>query len=109
MLYLLSLKCFNPVALMLRTSHEHLNRWHRTLGRISYWFITLHGVLYLNYYIQSGGFQATLFRLVPALGMLGLFCMTLLNATSLNMIRHLSYRLFFITHILVALVVPLII
>ncbi|KAL5089196.1 hypothetical protein Trisim1_005759 [Trichoderma cf. simile WF8] len=109
MLYLLSLKWFNPVALILRTSHEHLNRWHRTLGRITYLFITFHGILYLNYYFQAGGLPAAFFRAVPALGMSGLFCMTLLNTTSLRMIRRLSYRLFFIIHILVALAVPFIV
>ncbi|KAL7907817.1 ferric reductase like transmembrane component [Trichoderma velutinum] len=109
MLYLLSLKWFNPVALILRTSHEHLNRWHQTLGCIIYLFITIHGVLYLNYYFQVGGLPAAFFRAVPALGMSGLFCMTLLNTTSLKMIRQISYRLFFITHILVALAVPFIV
>lgn len=109
MLYLLSLKWFNPIALILRTSHEHLNRWHRTLGRITYLFITFHGVLYLNYYFQVGGLPAAFFRAVPALGMSGLFCIALLNTTSLKMIRRLSYRLFFIIHILVALAVPFIV
>ncbi|KAL6788607.1 ferric reductase like transmembrane component [Trichoderma sp. SZMC 28012] len=109
MLYLLSLKWFNPVALILRTSHEHLNRWHRTLGRITYLFITFHGILYLNYYFQVGGLPAAFFRAVPALGMSGLFFMTLLNTTSLRIIRRLSYRLFFIIHILAALAVPFII
>lgn len=109
MLYLLSLKRFNPVALILRTSHEHLNRWHRTLGRICYLLIALHGVLYLNFYIQVRGLHAAFFRAVPALGMLGLFCMTFLNATTLRIIRKLSYRIFLITHILAALATPFII
>ncbi|KAK0760702.1 hypothetical protein N5P37_006899 [Trichoderma harzianum] len=109
MLYLLSLKWFNPVALILRTSHEHLNRWHRTLGRMTYLLITFHGILYLNYYFQVGGLPAAFFRAVPALGMSGFFCMTLLNTASLKMIRRLSYRLFFIIHILVALTVPFIV
>ncbi|KAK4065469.1 hypothetical protein Trihar35433_7589 [Trichoderma harzianum] len=66
-------------------------------------------MLYLNYYFQVGGLPAAFFRAVPALGMSGLFCMALLNTTSLKMIRRLSYRVFFIIHIIVALAVPFIV
>ncbi|KAJ5754096.1 uncharacterized protein N7511_008249 [Penicillium nucicola] len=105
--YLLSLKRLNPVAIAFRTSHENINRWHRVLGWISYFFIFLHGSFYINYYIQVGGLGAAFFRTVPVLGMLGLLGMTCLSATTIKVVRQYSYRVFFITHLAVALVLPI--
>ncbi|KAI1851313.1 hypothetical protein JX266_003388 [Neoarthrinium moseri] len=105
--YLLALKYLNPVAFAFRSSHEEVNRWHRALGRIIYILLCLHGMFYLNYYVQSGVLtQRLLSSLVVILGVSSLFGMTLLNTTALSMVRQYSYRVFFITHLLVALALP---
>lgn len=90
-------------------SHEEVNPWHRGLGWICYILLLSHSGLYLNYYFQVGGLTAALFRPVPVLGILGLLSMTLLSTTALGIVRHLSYRLFYVTHILVGLALPVVI
>lgn len=57
-------------------------------------------------YIQAGQLGQAIFRIVPILGMSGLFSMTLLSTTALSVIRQYSYRVFYITHLVVALVMP---
>jgi NAD(P)H-flavin reductase len=100
------LKRFNPVAFVFRTSHEHINRWHRVLGYITYLFIVLHGIFYLNYYIQIGDMPDALLRAVPVLGLIGLFFMTMLSTTALSLVRQYSYRVFYLAHLFVALAMP---
>ncbi|OIW27026.1 hypothetical protein CONLIGDRAFT_621163 [Coniochaeta ligniaria NRRL 30616] len=104
--YLLAAKRLNPVAFAFRTSHENINRWHRVLGYITYILALLHGAFYLNYYIQVGGLGHAFLRSVPVLGMLGLLGMTLLSTTALSVIRHYSYRIFIVTHLVIALAIP---
>ncbi|KAK3357853.1 ferric reductase like transmembrane component [Lasiosphaeria hispida] len=106
--YLLASKRVNPVAFVFRKSHEEVNRWHRALGWC-YFLILLHGAFYLNYYIQVGGLTAALFRPVPALGVLGLLGMTLLSTTALGVFRRYSYRIFYLTHLVVGLSLPVVI
>ncbi|ETS76287.1 hypothetical protein PFICI_11674 [Pestalotiopsis fici W106-1] len=105
--YLLSLKYVNPVAYALRSSHEEVNRWHRVIGRIIYLLLCLHGAFYTNYYIQTGVLMQRLTSSkVVILGVLALFGMTALTTTAFGLIRTYSYRMFFITHLLVALALP---
>ncbi|KAI1075998.1 ferric reductase like transmembrane component [Whalleya microplaca] len=104
--YLLSLKSLNPIAFAFRSSHEQVNRWHRVLGRIVYFLLILHACFYLNFYIQEGILSERLVRLVPVLGLVAFFGMVLLNSTAISFIRQYSYRVFFITHLVVALALP---
>lgn len=105
--YLLSLKYVNPVAYALRSSHEEVNRWHRVIGRIIYLLLCLHGAFYTNYYIQTGVLMQRLTSSkVVILGVLALLGMTALTTTAFGLIRAYSYRVFFITHLLVALALP---
>lgn len=95
------------MAYALRSSHEEINRWHRVLGRITYFLLCLHGAFYLNYYIQTGVFIARLTTSsVAILGFTALLSITLLTTTALGFIRQYSYRIFFITHLMVALALP---
>lgn len=104
--YLLSLKCLNPIALALKSSHEEVNRWHRVLGRVIAIFVTLHGIFYFNFYYQNNLLGQKVTSLVPVLGFTLLAAMYLLYGTALSAVRRYSYRLFFITHLLVALALP---
>ncbi|KAF3763656.1 hypothetical protein M406DRAFT_262963 [Cryphonectria parasitica EP155] len=105
--YLLALKSLNPIAYVLNSSHEEINRFHRALGRIVYVLLFLHACLYTNYFIQTGIFLEKLMssRAVQT-GLLGIWAMTFLGATALKAIRQYSYRIFFITHLAVALIIP---
>ncbi|KAI0389484.1 ferric reductase like transmembrane component [Xylariaceae sp. FL0594] len=104
--YLLSLKNLNPVALALKSSHEEVNRWHRVLGRVIYAFLVLHAFFYLNFYYQNDllGEKAT--SLVPVLGFIAILGMHLLYGTAVSFVRKFSYRVFFLTHLIVALGLP---
>ncbi|KAH8880383.1 ferric reductase like transmembrane component [Thozetella sp. PMI_491] len=105
--YLLALKSLNPFAFVFRTSHERVNRWHRVLGRLTYALLSMHALLYLNFFFQMGtlGEKLTSSKTV-ILGVICFVAFSLLNTTALRMVRSLSYRLFFITHLLVVLVGP---
>ncbi|KAB5545782.1 ferric reductase NAD binding domain-containing protein [Coniochaeta sp. 2T2.1] len=107
--YLLATKRLNPVAFAFRTSHENVNRWHRVLGSITYTLALLHGAFYLNFYIQIGGLGRAFGRLVPVLGMLGFISMTLLSSTAMGVVRRWSYRVFVVTHLVVAFAMPFVI
>lgn len=103
----MALKYINPVAYALRSSHEEVNRWHRVIGRIIYVFLCLHGALYLNYYVQTGVLtQRLTSSRVVILGLTALLGLSLLSTTALSAVRKYSYRVFFITHLLVALALP---
>ncbi|RYP05411.1 hypothetical protein DL764_003836 [Monosporascus ibericus] len=104
--YVLALKKFNPVALIFRSSHEGVNRWHRVLGRVIYYLMCLHAAFYLNYYYQMGILGQRIIDIVPALGLTAFIGMVVLNTTALSIIRRYSYRIFFITHLIVALALP---
>ncbi|KAI1174471.1 ferric reductase like transmembrane component [Nemania sp. FL0916] len=104
--YLLSLKSLNPYALVLRSSHEEVNRWHRVLGRIIYIFVALHAAFYFNFYYQNNLLAQKITSIVPVLGFTLITLMSLLYGTALSAVRQYSYRIFFVTHLLVALSVP---
>ncbi|POS77795.1 ferric reductase like transmembrane component [Diaporthe helianthi] len=105
--YLLALKSLNPVAYIFNSSHEHVNRYHRVLGRIIYTLLLVHALLYLNFFVASGNLaeKLTTSRAVQT-GMLGTLSMTLLNTTTLRLVRTYSYRIFFIVHLVVAMIIP---
>lgn len=105
--YLLSLKSLNPIAYVLRSSHDEVNRFHRALGRIIYLLLCIHAVLYVNFFLQKGILlsKLTSSRAVQT-GILGILCFNFLGATALKAVRTYSYRIFFITHLVVALVIP---
>ncbi|KAI0165296.1 metalloreductase Fre8 [Hypoxylon sp. FL1284] len=104
--YLLALKSVNPIAFALGSSHEQVNRWHRVLGWVIYFLLIAHGCLYLNFYIHEGILAERIVRLVPALGLAGLTSMSFMNATALRAVRRYSYRVFFITHLAIAMLLP---
>lgn len=100
------MKNINPIAFAFGSSHEQLNRWHRVLGWIIYSLLLVHAGLYLNFYIQEGILSERIVRPVPALGLGSIIGMSLLGATALKTIRTYSYRVFFITHLTVAMALP---
>jgi NAD(P)H-flavin reductase len=105
--YLLALKSLNPVAYIFNSSHEQINRYHRVLGRIIYTLLIAHALLYLNFFVASGLLveKLTTSRAVIT-GMVGIWLMTFLNTTTFRAIRNYSYRIFFIVHLAVALMLP---
>ncbi|KAK0649436.1 ferric reductase like transmembrane component-domain-containing protein [Cercophora newfieldiana] len=106
--YLLSLKSLNPYAYVFRSSHEHINRYHRVLGRVIYALLASHVGLYLNFFVQAGVFSRRMQHPVVVAGVIAFTLLNLLFSTALRPLRALSYRLFFITHLVVAVAAPVI-
>ncbi|CAK7208965.1 hypothetical protein SCUCBS95973_000291 [Sporothrix curviconia] len=104
--YILALRHISPVLAVFGTSHEQVNRWHRVLGAVVYTLLLLHAIFYLNYFAYMGNFWQRMLRPVIVLGLAAIFSMTLLTTTALAFVRRWSYRVFFITHVAVAFVLP---
>lgn len=106
--YLLALKSLNPVVYLLRSSHEQVNRWHRVLARVTTALLCLHVSFYLNYFVQRNRLHRLGHPVVVA-GIVAFFCLNLLLTTALRSVRRFSYRLFFIIHLTVGIMMPLMI
>ncbi|UKZ76354.1 hypothetical protein TrVFT333_004056 [Trichoderma virens FT-333] len=104
--YLLALKALNPYAYAFSSSHEHINRYHRTLGRVIYALIITHIIFYNVFFILSGIWLKRFFAPVVFCGVLAALSFDGLIATALVRVRQYSYRLFFVTHLAVALLAP---
>lgn len=104
--YLLALKSLNPVAYLLRSSHEQINRWHRVLARITTTLLYLHMTFYGIFFIQKNRLDRLADPVVLA-GVLAFLGLNILVTTALRPVRRYSYRLFFIIHLVTAIVIPL--
>ncbi|KAG5985161.1 hypothetical protein E4U55_000797 [Claviceps digitariae] len=104
--YLLALKALNPYAWAFKSSHEHINRYHRVLGRIIYGLVLVHLILYNAYFIYAGIWLRRIFDSVVFCGLLASLGLHGITATAIRVARQLSYRLFFITHLAVAVLMP---
>ncbi|KAG8409755.1 hypothetical protein J3458_018836 [Metarhizium acridum] len=71
--YLLALKALNPVAWIFGSSHEHINRYHRVLGRIIYGLLWLHLIFYNAYFIMQGIWLKRIFDSVVLCGVVASF------------------------------------
>lgn len=104
--YLLALKALNPVAWAFRSSHEHINRYHRVLGRLIYSFLWLHFIFYNVYFLIAGIWLKRFFAPVVFCGVVASFGFHGVATTAMRTAREYSYRLFFVTHLVVALFIP---
>lgn len=105
--YILALKSLNPIAFVLRSSHEEVNRFHRALGRIIHFLLLTHAILYINFYVEHGVLLEKLTSSRSAqTGIIGIMSIDLLAVTAWKVIRTYSYRIFFITHLSVAMIIP---
>ncbi|KFH41859.1 metalloreductase-like protein [Hapsidospora chrysogenum ATCC 11550] len=105
-LYLLSLKSFTPYAWTLRSSYEHINRYHRVLGRVVYALILLHIVLYNVFFVASGIWNKRFFAPVVREGVLASGLLHGLMATAVPQVRSWSYRVFFFVHYVAVRAIP---
>ncbi|KAG5928777.1 hypothetical protein E4U42_008032 [Claviceps africana] len=104
--YLLALKSLNPFAWAFESSHEHINRYHRVLGRIIYGLVLLHLILYNAYFLYAGIWLQRILDSVVFCGMVASLGLHGIMATAIRVARQLSYRLFFIMHVAVAVLMP---
>ncbi|PFH57518.1 hypothetical protein XA68_14904 [Ophiocordyceps unilateralis] len=108
-LYLLSLKGLNPFALAFGSSHERLNRFHGVLGRLVGLLLVLHAACYNYFFVVAGIWPRRLLDWIVVCGVVAALGLAALGATAMASVRRASYRVFFVTHVLVALMLPLLI
>ncbi|KAF4126048.1 Ferric reductase NAD binding domain [Geosmithia morbida] len=104
--YLLSLKNLNPFCWVFGSSHEQVNRYHRVLGHIIFALVELHVIFYNIFLISAGKWTSRFFAPDVFAGVVASLAMTSLCTTALSVLRNYSYRLFFIVHVIAALVIP---
>jgi NAD(P)H-flavin reductase len=97
---------YSPLNLAFGCSHEQLNPWHRLSGRVIYGLLFLHATWYLNYFIQAGVLVIRLTSRVVIIGYVAFFLMNILFSTSLEKVRRWSYRVFFICHLIIGMILP---
>ncbi|KFZ16183.1 hypothetical protein V502_05220, partial [Pseudogymnoascus sp. VKM F-4520 (FW-2644)] len=95
---------YSPLRYLLRASHEELNPYHRVLGRIIVALFSLHAGFYLNFFIRAGLVKNLFTRPVPSLGLVALALILTLYITSINTIRTYNYRIFYISHFTISLI-----
>src|SRR5271169_5905768 len=96
---------YSPFAIAFHASHEELNPYHRLSGRIIYSLLILHASFYMNFFIQTGLVVVRLSQVVPLLGVLAFTLITILASTSLERIRQWSYRVFFLCHLVIGVLI----
>ncbi|KAH6847313.1 ferric reductase NAD binding domain-containing protein [Chaetomium sp. MPI-CAGE-AT-0009] len=106
--YLLALKSLNPVAYLLQSSHEQVNRWHRVMARVTAALLSLHASLYLNFFVERDRLDRLAEPIVLS-GVVGFGGLLLIASTALRPVRRYSYRLFFVTHLIAGIGVPVLI
>ena len=104
----MALKSLNPVAYILSSSHEQVNRWHRVLARATTTLLCLHAVLYLAFFVTRDRLDRLGEPIVLA-GVISFFGLTLMVTTALRPVRRFSYRLFFIIHLVLGIIIPIVI
>ncbi|ESZ95451.1 hypothetical protein SBOR_4192 [Sclerotinia borealis F-4128] len=107
--YALSMKSlYSPLSVLFGSSHEQLNIWHRTSGRVIWTLLLCHATWYLNVFVQLGVLYQKLTTPVVLLGVISFQLINLLIITSSATVRRWSYRVFFIVHLFVAFaIIPL--
>ncbi|KAJ4292991.1 hypothetical protein N0V88_005655 [Collariella sp. IMI 366227] len=103
--YLLALKSLNPVAYLLQSSHEQINRWHRVLARVTTTLLCLHVAFYWGFFILKDRLDRLEDPVVIA-GILAFTALNILISTALRPVRRYSYRVFFIIHLVLGITIP---
>jgi NAD(P)H-flavin reductase len=98
---------YSPLAVAFGASHEQLNIWHQYSAKVFYTLIVTHVILYINFFLQKGIFEKRMQELDVILGVNSMIYLTILTTTSLALIRHWSYRLFFVLHLVIGIGLPI--
>lgn len=107
--YLLSLKFLNPFSYIFTSSHEHINRYHQVLGRVIYILLILHIILYNIFFIESGIWLQRFFAPIVFAGVVASLFLHAMAGTALKLVRRWNYRVFFVTHLMAAFSIPVLI
>lgn len=93
---------YSPIQYLTGRTHESLNVLHQLLGRIITLLLYGHAALYLNFYVQSNLLESKLKEGYVICGVLGIWAFTAVGTTALAPVRRWSYRVFYVTHVVLA-------
>lgn len=96
---------WSPLGFMFQTSHEELNPYHRALAKVIFGLLYVHVGLYWNAFFQEGVVLQKLDESVVIVGILGFLMLNILGSTSLDQIRAWNYRVFFLTHAMIGMMI----
>jgi ferredoxin-NADP reductase len=106
LLFLLAMRTrYSPLSIIFGSSHEQLVHWHQICGRIIMVLLLLHGIWYLNYFVQNGMLADRLQHRHSITGLIALFSMAVIAGSSLQKVRQWSYRVFIYCHIIIGLAI----
>ena len=106
--YLLAMKSpYSPLQLLLQTSHETLNSVHQVIGRVILMLLVLHATLYLNFFIRMGVLTKRIQNLDVIMGLSSITLLSVLGASASGVFRRMNYRVFYLIHVTVSSLVPL--
>jgi len=100
---------YSPVQYLTRLSHEQIKASHQILGRITFLLFLLHAVLYLNFFILSGFIAKRIKDWDVIWGLTSILLFSTISTTALGFVRRRNYRIFYISHIVIAnlIILPL--
>ncbi|KAF9636777.1 FAD-binding 8 [Lasiodiplodia theobromae] len=103
--YLLAMRsAYSPIQMLTRLSYERVVAIHQLLGKILTGFFGLHAAFYLNFFVRSGVLSKRLGDVDVITGLIGFVMFATMSTTALSYIRNWNYRIFFTTHVLLAII-----
>ncbi|KAK8169974.1 ferric reductase like transmembrane component-domain-containing protein [Phyllosticta citrichinensis] len=104
--YLLAMRsAYSPIQLLTRLSYERVIAVHELLGKILTFIFALHASFYFNFFVQKGWLSKRIRDIDVITGSISFLMFATMSTTALSFLRHWNYRVFYTTHILLALIV----
>ncbi|KAK7539099.1 ferric reductase like transmembrane component-domain-containing protein [Phyllosticta citricarpa] len=104
--YLLAMRsAYSPIQFLTRLSYERVIAVHELLGKILTFFFALHASFYFNFFVQKGWLSKRIRDVDVITGSISFLMFATMSTTALSVLRHWNYRVFYTTHILLALIV----
>ncbi|KAL0256933.1 hypothetical protein SLS55_007742 [Diplodia seriata] len=103
--YILAMRsAYSPIQILTRLSYERVIAIHELLGKILTLFFALHAVFYFNFFVQNGVVSKRIQDVDVITGVIGFIMFSTMSTTALSYIRNWNYRVFYTTHILLAII-----
>ncbi|KAH7047406.1 ferric reductase like transmembrane component-domain-containing protein [Macrophomina phaseolina] len=103
--YILAMRsAYSPLQALTRLSYERVIAIHELLGKILTIFFGLHAVFYFNFFIRAGVISKRIRDVDVITGVIAFIMFSTMSTTALSFLRNWNYRVFYTTHILLALI-----
>ncbi|OJD29120.1 ferric reductase like transmembrane component [Diplodia corticola] len=103
--YILAMRsAYSPIQALTRLPYERVVAIHELLGKILTAFFALHAAFYFNFFVQNGLVLKRIQDVDVITGLIGFAMFSTMSTTALSYVRNWNYRVFYTTHILLAIV-----